>query len=345
MGTNGKRTSPAIVFCALALPVLVTALALAACGSSGTAASNSQTVAPSPSQSSSIPSFEDLTDSSAASSSSTLVVHIPAKNATFSEMKRMYDYDRSEPLDFKTRGTEDWDGVTAQMIEYTSAGCTVPAMLVIPTGRGPFPVVLCAPGSSLTNRMFDKYMPALARKGIASLAIDPPDGRDPNVDIEAGGAAGWIKGNARYVVDLRRGLDLLETLPQIESRRIGYVGHSWGASPPGGLLAGVDQRIKAYALTYGGGSLRGLDPVLVGELQDPAEYLAHNRGAVFLFQCTKQDYKGEDSRYTHERLAALFAVVPGPKVFQWVKGSHGQLYEKPQGRPARFQVAWFKKNL
>jgi len=343
MGTHGARESSTTVASALALLVLVAVLALAACGGSSTTASSS----PSSSPSSSIPSWQDLKDQSEASSISTLTVRIPAKDATFAEMKQMYDYDRSEPLDFTRRGTADWDGVTAQVIEYTSAGCTVDGMLAVPEGKGPFPVVLCAPGSDCRIWMFDKYVPALTRMGIAALVIDPPDHRAPNVNIDVGGAAGWIKGNARYVVDLRRALDLLETLPEIDSKRIGYVGHSWGAEPPGGLLAGVDQRIKAYALTYGGGSLRGLDPVLVGELQDPAEYIAHNRGAAFLFQNTKADSGAgeENGSYSAKRIAALFAAAPGPKIFQWVPGTHGELYKHPQGRPARFQLAWLQKNL
>jgi len=342
MGSHGKRESSTPVARAMTLLVLIVALGLIACGGSSTTASNS----PSPSSSSTIPSWQDLKDQSEASSISTLTVRIPAKDATFAEMKQMYDYDRSEPLDFTRRGTADWDGVTAQVIEYASAGCTVDEMLAVPEGKGPFPVVLCAPGSSCRIWMFDKYVPALTRMGIAALVIDPPDGRAPNVNIDVGGAAGWIKGNARYVVDLRRALDLLETLPEIDSKRIGYVGHSWGAESPGGLLAGVDQRIKAYALTYGGGSLRGLDPVLVDELQDPAESIAHNRGAAFLFQSTKADSgAGENGSYSRKRIAALFAAAPGPKIFQWVPGTHGELYKHPQGRPARFQLAWLQKYL
>jgi dienelactone hydrolase len=319
----------------------VAALSLAACGGSGTTASISASGPPS----SSIPSYGDLSASAAATSSSTLAVQIPGKDATFAEMKRMYAYDRSEPLDFAWRGSEDWDGVTARLFEYTSAGCTVPGALVMPKGKGLFPVVLCAPGSGSWMKMYQQFAPALSRMGVAALVIDPPDVRAPNVDIEAGGAAGWIKGNARYVVDLRRALDLLDTLPGIDSTRIGYVGHSWGSSPPGAILAGVERRIKAYALTYGGGSLRGLRPVRVGEVQDPAEYLAHRRGATFLFQCTKQDYRGDDVRYTQRRLAALYAAVPEPKMFRWVPGSHGQLYQEPRGAPARFELAWLKRNL
>ena len=54
--------------------------------------------------------------------------------------------------------------------------------------------------------------------------------------------------------------------------------------------------------------------------QDPAEYLAHNRGAAFLFQYTKED--GDTGVFSPARVAKLVAAAPEPKTFQWVKGGH-----------------------
>jgi len=337
MGTHETRGSSTIVASAFALLVLVAVLALAACGGSSTAASSSPSVAPTESAS---PVMEQT---------STLTVRIPGKNATWAQKKQMYEYDRSEPLAFKEVGTVDWAGVPGKWIEYTSAGCKVPSVLVIPEGEGPFPVVLIATGNFCHPSTHKVDQAALARMGIASLAIEPPDARAPAVNIDAGGADGWIKGNVRYVVDLRRALDLLETLPQVDGKRIGYIGHSWGSNPPGALLAGVDQRIKAYVLAYGGGSMRGLDPLLVGEVQDPAQYIAHNRGAAFLFQCSKEDVKVPEGGYSRKRVAALFAATPKPKLFQWVPGWHGEMFDSPpdspEGRACRFHRAWLENYL
>jgi dienelactone hydrolase len=315
-------------------------LALAGCGSSGS--SGSAAPSPSASPSRSVASWSEVVESSESSATSTLVVDIPGKDATFAEMKQMYDYDRGEPLAFTHRGTTDLDGVAGQLIEYTSAGCTVPGLLVVPKGKGPFPVVLCAPGGTTTTMLYEGDLPALARMGIAALAIDPPDGRQPNVDLEAAQADAQIEGNARYVVDLRRGLDLLETLPRIDSTRIGFIGESWGGAM-GALLAGVDQRIKAYVLTYAGGSIRGLKPLLVGQVQDPAQYIAHNSGAAFLFQYTKEDF--DNGAFRPRYIASMFAVTPGPKTFQWVRGAHGEMFLSPQSKPMRFHRVWLKKHL
>jgi len=115
----------------------------------------------------------------------------------------------------------------------------------------------------------------------------------------------------------------------------------------------VDQRIKAYVFAYGGGSLRGLDPLLVGEVQDPAEYIAHSRGAAFLFQCSKEDVKGPlrgasrratEGGYSRKRVAMMFAATPKPKLFQWVPGGHGWMFDSAQGA-SRFHRAWLDKNL
>ena len=329
MGTQGKRESSTSVASVLALLVVLAVFALAACGGSSTTASSSPSVAPTESA------------SPATVQTSTLTVRIPGKNATWTEKKQMYEYDRSEPLDFKELGTVDWGGVPGSWIEYTSAGCRVPSVLVIPEGEGPFPVVLCAPGGTCTPTLFKLDMAALARMGIASLAITPPDGRAPGVAASAKAAVN-IKSDVRYVVDLRRALDLLETLPQADGKRIGFVGESWGGGD-GALLAGVDQRIKAYVLTYAGGSVRGLAPLLVGEVQDPAEYVAHNRGAAFLFQYTKEDF--DNQAFAPKRIAALFAATPKPKLFQWVPGYHGEIFDSPQGRACRFHRAWLEKYL
>ena len=323
-----RRSRVARFIWAATLAALVAALALAACGGSETTASTAPSTAPTESA------------SPAAVQTSTLTVRIPGKNATWAEKKQMYEYDRGEPLDFKELGTVDWGGVPGSWIEYTSAGCKVPSVLVIPEGEGPFPVVLCAPGGTCTPTLYKPDMAALARMGIASLAITPPDGRAPGVAASTKAAVN-IKSDVRYVVDLRRALDLLETLPQVDSKRIGFVGECWGGGD-GMLLAGVDQRIKAYVITYAGGSCRGLDPVLIGEVQDPAEYIAHSRGGAFLFQYTKEDF--DDQVFAPKRIAALFAATPKPKLFQWVPGCHGAMFDSAQGA-SRFHRVWLEKYL
>lgn len=48
-------------------------------------------------------------------------------------------------------------------------------------------------------------------------------------------------------IEVRRALDLLLAQPQVNRKRIGFVGHDYGAMY-GALVAGVEKRVKAYVL-------------------------------------------------------------------------------------------------
>lgn len=105
---------------------------------------------------------------------------------------------------------------------------------------------------------FERMRPeaeALAKLGAVSLAINAPfaragrpgkvllyfDERDRDDQIQLN-------------VDLRRGVDLLLSRPDVAKDRLAYVGRSYGGAQ-GGLLAGVETRIKAYVLIVGDGGL------------------------------------------------------------------------------------------
>ena len=270
------------------------------------------------------------------------MVDIPAADAAFPRLKKMFAYDRSEPLAFADLAPSNWGGAGNRFIEYVSAGCAVSGSLAVPRGKGPFPVVvMAAPGSM--SFIYKSQISALTRAGLAVLAIDAPNMRDPNLDMDdiEADPERYIKANARYVVDIRRALDLIESLPQLDSERVGYVGFSW-TGMLGALLSGVEPRVKAYVLDYAGGSNRGLEG-LTGEVQDPAEYLAHSRGAAFLFQYTREDT--DTGVFAPARVAKLIDAAPEPKTFQWVKGGHGALFESADTPGSRFYRAWLKKNL
>src|SRR6202011_3560940 len=52
------------------------------------------------------------------------------------------------------------------------------------------------------------------------------------------------------VVDLRRGIDLLLARPDVDAKRLAYVGHSYGAQW-GSILSAVDKRMKTSILMAG----------------------------------------------------------------------------------------------
>jgi dienelactone hydrolase len=182
-----------------------------------------------------------------------------AQRPRVEDLARQFDYDTKAPLDVREVGREHRDGVTIIDITYASPlGGRVPAYLVIPKGRGPFPAILFGhwmmPGSPFKNRReFLEESIVLARSGAASLLIDAPLVRPGFVEEkdEMRGAAQGSEAARQQVIDFRRGIDLLTTSPGIRKNRIAYVGHSFDAHV-GGILSGVEKRINTFVLMAGG---------------------------------------------------------------------------------------------
>ena len=166
-----------------------------------------------------------------------------------------FNYDKNVSLNVKQVSAKVQDGVTIQEITYTGAnGDTVPAYLVIPNGTGRFAGVIWGhwlmPGAANSNREeFLEEAIALAPTGVISLLIDAPQARPnfkplPNPILVA-----------QQIVDLRRGLDLLASRPDIDATRIAYVGHSWDAGT-GAILDATDKRFAAFVFMSGPQSTR-----------------------------------------------------------------------------------------
>ncbi|WP_419394112.1 alpha/beta hydrolase [Cytobacillus praedii] len=172
----------------------------------------------------------------------------------------MFEYERSLPLGFKEFSIIRKDGYTVRDVYYLSPlGGRIPAYLVVPNKEGQsFPaVVFLHPGQG-NRATFLSEAEDLASKGIISLLIDAPSMRkappqdlsqEQELTLIVEGVVN-IQGYIQTVVDLRRGIDLLSSFEYVDSDRLVYVGHSLGATW-GGVLAGVDERIKAYVLMAG----------------------------------------------------------------------------------------------
>lgn len=164
----------------------------------------------------------------------------------------LFDYDRDSPLDFRAASEEAVDGVTVQDVSYRSARKgRVPGYLVKPAGEGPFAGILYMHWGQGDRTEFLSEAVLLAKRGAVSLTIDAPYHRPdiPSYSFVADPEA-EREGYVQLVADLRRGFDLLAARGDIDSKRIGYVGHSLGATW-GGALAGVDPRFAGYVLMGG----------------------------------------------------------------------------------------------
>ncbi len=168
----------------------------------------------------------------------------------------LFEYDASEPLDVVERGSEQLDGLKRIDLTYASPqGGRVPAWVYEPDHDGPHAGLVLMHGMPGSRDTGSSLAMSYARSGAVVIAISAPfarpDGpRDRTVTFTEQDRAEQIQ----LIVDLRRAVDYLMAHHAVDPERIGYVGGSYGGAM-GGLLAGVERRIAAYALVVGDGGL------------------------------------------------------------------------------------------
>jgi dienelactone hydrolase len=268
----------------------------------------------------------------------------------------IFDYDAKAPIELQEQGRETVEGATVADVSYTSPkGGRVPAYLVTPPGRGPFAAVLFMHWGQGDRTEFLAEAVRYARSGVVSLMIDAPYHRpDAKEFAFVADAAAERDMFIQLVVDLRRGVDVLLAQPGVDPGRLGYVGHSLGATW-GGALAGVEKRIGSFVLM--GGLPRVSDVLgdgwLAKQLQksfkreqlqayadtlapiDPERFVGHAERARILFQFALHD------RYISERAAAEYeraAVAPRAK-------RYFTSHEFNDGESARDRQAWLFERL
>ena len=172
------------------------------------------------------------------------------------EVLALFDYDREADLEIEERGLDTFDGYSVTDLTYASpAGGRVPAYLYQPDGDGPHAGIVLMHGMPGSREGSKRFAQQYVRTGAVVLAISAPwarpDGpRDDILTLTKQDRDEQIQ----LMQDLRRGVDLLQSLPWVDRERIGYIGGSYGGAM-GGLLAGIERRIKAFVLVVGDGGL------------------------------------------------------------------------------------------
>jgi dienelactone hydrolase len=138
-------------------------------------------------------------------------------------------------------------------LSYASGGRRLGAYLVVPPLRGRLPAVIVLHGAEGSRTTLLPWARFIAARGAVALAVDAPEGRtDPST--LGSGMDGLRRQHAltlQTIADLRRAVDLLAARPDVDARRIGFIGWSFGART-GALLAGAEHRIRAYDLISAG---------------------------------------------------------------------------------------------
>ena len=261
----------------------------------------------------------------------------------------LFAYERSAPLGYRDRGRVN-HGYPVQVRDVSYAGPRgglVHAYLVVPPGKGPFPAVLYLHGSGEDRTSLVVPAAWLVARGAVALALDSafvgasgPEPADPVRRLERERDL-----TADTVVDLRRGVDVLASLPQVDPKRLGFVGYSSGAKI-GAILAGIEPRIRAYDLMSGGSApvssfvaaaprgLRGPIGRVLDQI-DPLRFVRRAGPSALFFQDGL-----DDTVVPRAQLAALAAAGSEPKRIRWYRADHDL-----DAQAFRDQLAWLSREL
>jgi dienelactone hydrolase len=250
----------------------------------------------------------------------------------------LFTYDSTRPFDLKQVSTKEEDGVVIEDIDYaanSSQRGRIKAYLVRPKENGKYAGLLFFHwlGEKKSDRtQFLEEATALAKKGTVSLLIQ---GLFPWTVAPVEGQV-----DRQRVIDeaieVRRALDLLMSQPNVDSKRIGYVGHDYGAMY-GSLVAGVEKRVKTYVLVAAIGSFSNwsLDYWLKKKPDEfkesyrqafkslePADLIARAAPASVLFQ-----FANTDKYIPKEAAEKFYASAKQPKDVKWYDTDHAMEIE------------------
>jgi dienelactone hydrolase len=158
-----------------------------------------------------------------------------------------FAYDSNAPIEFAMLSERARDGVRIQDVSFKSPlSGHVSAYFIVPSDAQPQAGLIFGHWGQGNREEFVDEAVVLARLGVVSLCLDAPFRRSDAYEPEDEPALA----DRQWIVDVRRAVDLIQAHFPLASERIGYVGHSFGASF-GGVIAGVEHRIAAYVLMAG----------------------------------------------------------------------------------------------
>jgi dienelactone hydrolase len=211
------------------------------------------------------------------------------------------------------------------------------AWLGRPEGRGPFPAMVLVHGGG--GKAFPDWAEFWANRGYVAIAMDlagcgpagpmadgGPDQTDKTKFRDFSEADARNMWTYHAVADVLRAHSLLLSLPEVDKRRTGVTGLSWGGYLTC-IVAGVDHRFKVAVPVYGCGFLQENSYWLstLAEMQperrerwvrlfDPSSYLRQVRCPILFLNGTT------DFAYPMDSYKKSYLLVKGPR---WVSVQMG----------------------
>lgn len=256
--------------------------------------------------------------------------------------------DTAQPLAARDAGRVNRGSsrIAVRDVSFATPNGRVRGYLVVPPRARRLPAVVYLTGAGGTRDDFVLPAAWLAARGAVGLTLTPPSS-----------TAGSGNGNAQLelarerdlavadVVAVRRALDYLRTLPQVDASRLGFVGWSLGART-GAILAGAEPRLRTLVLMSAGASpvpeyVAQAPPDLKDDVRrtltdvDPLRWVARGRGGTILLQDGRRD-----TTVPRAALVALAHAAPKGTTLRWYGAGHALDF-----RAYRDQLAWLTRTL
>ena len=168
-----------------------------------------------------------------------------------------YPTDRGK-VDFTQAIIETGDDYVLKKVVYKSRDVEIYALLRLPKAAGKVPAVVIAPGAEVLKEHRQNFAEKLVKMGYASIVLDQ------RTFGETGGTVPTIREDIesfknkkepvqhRFIYDVLRAGDVLRAQPEIDPKRIAFIGESMGGRFA--IIAGaIDKEIKGViAISTGG---------------------------------------------------------------------------------------------
>ena len=312
-----------------------------------------------------MPAVAKSTHHSAHASSQKKTATHSESDKVFKQYASVFQYDHTAPLSVVVTKTKRYPECVMLRVNYASAnGERVPAIVFEPFRASrwhPVPAIILLHGLGGSKEDLVPFGHFLAATGYASLIIDEYGHGERKQEGQSADTSDSIRGFQQTVIDVRRGLDYLQTRPHISPHRIGILGFSLGAILAADVM-GVDWRLRSGVFISGGGNVgvilkhlseispqirdrvAGVNWQLANVLLsgvDPLTFAAHIGARPVLMQNGDADHI-----VVPDCAKALYrAIALGKKSHVEIDWCRGCGHTLPLGRIYPHMRVWLDKNL
>lgn len=270
---------------------------------------------------------------------------------SFNDLVQLFSYNKDLPLDIHENNIKQENDIFIRDINYNGIKKPVNAYLVSREENPIAGIIFVHPGPG-NRSTFLKEAVKLARRNVLSILVEAP-WANPDEFIKIA-MEGLEKPEKYYdfliktTIDFRRAVDLMTSLSEGNIKRLGFVGHSFGALF-GGILSGIEKRIENYILMAGVGSFTDVALLNVPDLKgetlekfrktiyplDPVHYMSHAAPSNLFFQ-----FGSGDNFFPKETFMNFYEAGSKPKSIKWYDSDH---YLNEDAREDR--IEWLTSKL